>query len=68
MDMLRSVLTPGLPWSQLKAASLYAMGNLGLNTLVDVVDVVKQVLQGESLLLLDVLSELLVVSDDSDVL
>ena len=49
-------------------ALLYVMGNFGLNTLVDVVDVVEQVLQGKSLLLLDVLSELLVVSDDSDVL
>ena len=58
----------GLLWSQLKAALLYVIGNLGLNTLVDAVYVAQQVLQGELLSLLDLLSESLVVRDDSDVL
>ena len=42
------------------------MGNLGLNTLVDAVDVAEQTLWEESLL--ELLTELLVISDDSDVL
>ena len=33
-------ITWGLLWNWLKAASLYVMGNLGLNTLADVIDVV----------------------------
>ena len=41
MDTLWSVLTWGLLWSWVKAASLYLMGNLGLNTWVDAVDVVE---------------------------
>ena len=44
------------------------MGNLGLNTLADMVDAVEQALWGELLLLLDLLSELLDAVDDSDVL
>ena len=42
--MLLSILTCGLLCSQLKAASLYVMGNLGLRILVDIVE---QALQGE---------------------
>ena len=63
MDTLWGVLTWGLLWSWLKAASLYVMGNLGLNTL-DAVNVTEQALWGESLLLLDSL----VVRGDSDIL
>ena len=39
MDTMWNVLTWGVSWSRLKAASLYVMGNLGLNTPVDAVDV-----------------------------
>ena len=38
MEMLLSVFTWVLPCSQLKAASLYVMGNLGLRILVDLVE------------------------------
>ena len=44
MDTLYSVLVWGLLWSQLKAASLYVMGKLGLIIQVDAVHVVEQVL------------------------
>ena len=40
METLLSVFTWGLPCSQLKAASLYVMGNLGLRILIDVMEVV----------------------------
>ena len=56
MDMLGSVLICSLPCSQLKAATLYVMGNLGLKTLVDVMEAV---LQRELSMELDSLSELL---------
>ena len=59
-------LTWGLPWRELKAASLYVIGNLSLNTWVHAVDVVEQALQGE--LLLDLLSESMDIGDNSVVL
>ena len=60
MDTFLSVLTWGLLWRQLKAASLYVMGNLSLNTHVESVE---QLLWGE--LLQDSWAESLDIGDDS---
>ena len=48
METLLSIFNCGLPCSQLKAASLYVIGKLGLKILVDGVE---QALQGEVLLM-----------------
>ena len=46
MDTKVSVLTWGLPCNELKAASLYVMGNLGLRV-YDALDAAEQVLLGQ---------------------